>query len=151
MDSEDTTSQDKIRVAVNDFTSLVVTDGDGQRDNGGPIAVAEVAVPLPCIVGREARQYIPTVPIPLFRKVCQLGSAGFVFLLIWWRAKMAKSNTVSASTALLQEFGFSRKVKCRALAVLEEAGLIQVGRQNGKNPQVTLTACSYSAAPCPSP
>lgn len=89
------------------------------------------------MIAREQKHFIPRVPMSVFRRICLHGSAGFVFLL-WRRARVEKSATVTVSTAMLRACGFSRKVKAAAPVTLEEAGLVVVHRQCGKNPEVTL-------------
>ncbi|NBO91183.1 MAG: hypothetical protein EBV06_02525 [Planctomycetia bacterium] len=42
------------------------------------------------------------------------------------------------TTAILKRFGVNRKAKYRALASLEDAGLIRVHRELRKNPVVTI-------------
>lgn len=108
------------------------------RPGGDPDEVTGSVVRPPSVDRREARQYIPSLPMPLFRRVCHLGSAGFIFLLIWRRTKLEKKTTVGLSTASLSAYGFSRKVKDAALRKLERVGLIRVTRSVGKNPLVTL-------------
>jgi hypothetical protein len=86
----------------------------------------------------EENHYIPNLPMSLFRRISLLGTAGMVYLLIWRESKMRGTVTFSLSTAFLERFGFSRKVKATAIEKLETAGLIAVVRQRGKNPRITL-------------
>ena len=61
-----------------------------------------------------------------------------VALAIWWQAGMHGRQNVKLTTAGLKRFGVDRKAKDRALAALEEAGLVSVVRQKGRNPLITL-------------
>ncbi len=97
-----------------------------------------VAAALPSSVARQARHYIPTLPIAVFRQICHLGQAGYIFMLIWMRSKIEKRQTVAVTTSLLLLYGYSRKTKAAALRTLEDAGLIRVERKVGKNPLATL-------------
>ncbi len=122
-------------------------DGNTDLTSGNPhgaTSATEVAVPLACVADREARHYIPPVPMPVFRRVCRLGSAGFVYLLVWRRARVERNPTVTVSTALLERCGFSRNVKWRALRKLEAVGLVRVTTRAGKNPLATVL--DYPAA-----
>jgi DNA-binding transcriptional ArsR family regulator len=47
-------------------------------------------------------------------------------------------QNIKLTTSGLKRFGVDRKAKDRALAALEEAGLISVIRQRGRNPLITL-------------
>jgi DNA-binding transcriptional ArsR family regulator len=59
-------------------------------------------------------------------------------LAIWWQAGMHGRSNVKLTTSGLKRFGVDRKAKDRALATLEEAGLVTVQRQKGRNPLITL-------------
>lgn len=80
-------------------------------------------------------------PIPLdwLTRAARLpGKALPVALALWFRAGVDRQAGVGLSTVLCQSFGVDRYAKRRALFALEQAGLIQVERQRGKNPRVTL-------------
>jgi hypothetical protein len=59
-------------------------------------------------------------------------------LAIWFQAGMHGHQNVKLTTSGLKRFGVDRKAKDRALATLEEAGLVKVQRQRGRNPLITL-------------
>jgi|SRR6516162_656714 len=89
--------------------------------------------------------FIPWQCIQALRR-SRVSLAGvFVYLILWRLCRMRKQWTVPLSSAVLAPFGFERWDKARALADLERVGLIQVVRQRGKNPLVTL--CGEQDAP----
>jgi hypothetical protein len=80
-------------------------------------------------------------PIPLnWLTACQemSGKTIMVALAIWWQAGMHGRQNLKLTTSGLKRFGVDRKAKDRALATLEEAGLVSVLRQRGRNPLITL-------------
>jgi DNA-binding transcriptional ArsR family regulator len=80
-------------------------------------------------------------PIPLnWLTACSdlSGKTIMAALAIWWQAGMYGRQNVKLTTCGLKRFGVDRKAKDRALAALEEAGLITVTRQRGRNPLITL-------------
>lgn len=66
------------------------------------------------------------------------GRSLHVAIAIWFTASLAKSATVSLSNLAGLPFGLDRNAKYRALAWLEEAGLIAVERNLGRSPVVAL-------------
>jgi DNA-binding transcriptional ArsR family regulator len=86
------------------------------------------------------RQYI-YLPMRLFIRVAPLpGKAAVVYQLAWREGVMHFTAVVKLASASLRLCGISRYEKSQALRSLEEAGLITVTRQRGKNPQVTVLA-----------
>ena len=80
-------------------------------------------------------------PIPLnWLTACNdmSGKTIMAALAIWWQAGMHGRQNVKLTTSGLQALGVDRKAKDRALAALEEAGLIAVTRQRGRNPLISL-------------
>ena len=61
-----------------------------------------------------------------------------VALLIYRRTVITKDRTVTLPGAELAELGVVRETKRRALAQLEAAGLVQIGRETGQTTKVTL-------------
>jgi len=61
-------------------------------------------------------------------------------LALWYAAGLTNSASVSLSNVSSLLFGLDRNAKYRALAWLEEAGLITVERKLGRAPLVTLQA-----------
>ena len=66
------------------------------------------------------------------------GKSLHVGIAVWFTASLAKSATVPLSNLASLPFGLDRNAKYRALAWLEEAGLISVERRLGRSPVVTL-------------
>ena len=91
-------------------------------------------------------------PIPLdwLSAACGLdGKAALaVSLAIWFESGRRRSKQVKLTTAILDRFGVNRKAKYRALASLEQAGLIAVSRQLRKNPVVTILMAQPEAGVC---
>ena len=80
-------------------------------------------------------------PIPLWwlTSAARLpGKALAVGVALWYRAGLKKSRTVRGSWRLWDSFGVGRTAVYRSLRQLEDAGLIRVERQNGKNPVITI-------------
>ena len=81
------------------------------------------------------------VPLWWIQQVTKvLRSPQQVFVAIWllhlhWESKSMKFTLPNGR---LSERGVDRKVKRRALVILEKAGLISVERRLGKSPKVTL-------------
>jgi hypothetical protein len=69
------------------------------------------------------------------------GQALLVGLCVWRLAGAMKSETVSFGNSDLKPLGIDRPTKSRALRALERAGLINVNRQPGRFPKVSLIAC----------
>jgi hypothetical protein len=89
--------------------------------------------------------FIPWQCIHTLRRARVSLAGVFVYLILWRLCRMRKQWTVPLSSAVLAPFGFDRWDKARALACLERVGLIQVVRQRGKNPLVTV--CGEQDAP----
>ena len=84
-------------------------------------------------------------PIPMIwlSRAAQLpGKALHVGLALWQRAGLEKRGDILLTNALCEAFAVDRFAKQRALAQLEQAGLIQVERTFGKNPRVILLGVS---------
>lgn len=80
-------------------------------------------------------------PIPLawiLRAGSLQGKALMVGMALWYRAGCTKSDVVTPSHALWRKFDVSRQSAYRAIKALDNAGLIQVERRNGKNPIITI-------------
>src|SRR5437660_12774508 len=86
----------------------------------------------------------PFVKVPLWWAEAAAKATRTPKALVWiellhtaWKAKRA---TFSFPSGKLRKEGANRHTKRRALGELETAGLITVGRRNGKNPIVKLVA-----------
>lgn len=66
------------------------------------------------------------------------GKAMQVAVALWFLAGMKKKPTVILSSAVLSDLGVKRNAAYRALAGLEEAGLVSVIRHQGRSSIVTL-------------
>ena len=66
------------------------------------------------------------------------GKALAVYLAIVHRRDLTHEPTVTLPSTLLREFGVDRDSKARALRALEDAGLAQVERTNGRAARITL-------------
>ena len=67
------------------------------------------------------------------------GKALHVGISIWhWHFIKKGASPIALSVRKLEEIGVKRSSAYRALAALEEAGLISVIRHVGRNPRVTL-------------
>jgi hypothetical protein len=63
-----------------------------------------------------------------------------VYLAAWRLGLMQATCDVPLTTASLRVSGVTRHQKARALVCLEEAGLVTVVRQRGKNPRIRVRA-----------
>ena len=80
-------------------------------------------------------------PIPLLRLAIAArlpGKALAVYLAIVHRRDLTHEPTVTLPSTLLREFGVDRDSKARALRALEDAGLVQVERTDGRAARITL-------------
>jgi hypothetical protein len=83
----------------------------------------------------------PWFPEALFNRLAPLpGKCLAVYqLLVLW-ARLQQTQTICLTTHQCQRASLTRREKQRALHQLEQAGLITVTRQHGKNPRVTVLA-----------
>ena len=80
-------------------------------------------------------------PIPwswLAAAAHQPGKALQVAIVLWFLSGVKRARTIALSGAVLRGIGVNRHAGYRALAALEEAGLVSVVRHPGRNPVVTL-------------
>jgi hypothetical protein len=80
------------------------------------------------------------VPLWWFEQATRATKTPQAFVAVWLlhRSWKAKSTTFPVSNSHLGERGADRRIKRRALANLEKAGLITIERRNGRAPRVTL-------------
>jgi hypothetical protein len=84
-------------------------------------------------------QYVPRIPLAwAIRAIALPGKAWGVGCLLWYRARVSGSTTVTLTRAWLQEFGVDPETARRGLRQLEAAGLVCVERRGKRSPQVTL-------------
>ena len=72
------------------------------------------------------------------------GKALAVGLAIWFQRGLKKCETVTLTSPILNQFRVDRHAKYRALAALEQAGLVKVERRMGKNPTVEILMATES-------
>jgi DNA-binding transcriptional ArsR family regulator len=72
------------------------------------------------------------------------GKSLHVGIALWFLGGLQKSRVVSLSNIASLRFGLDRNAKYRALAWLEEAGLVSVERKLGRAPIVSLNDASSS-------
>ena len=90
----------------------------------------------------KARRKETFVKVPLwwFEQATRATKTPQAFVAVWLlhRSWKAKSPTFPVSNSQLGERGADRRIKRRALANLEKAGLITIERHNGRAPRATL-------------
>jgi hypothetical protein len=90
--------------------------------------------------GKARKEVFVKVPLWWMEQVAHVTRSPQTFVCVWllhlsWEAK---SLTFPVPNGRLGKRGADRRMKRRALASLEAAGLITVDRQHGKTPIVTL-------------
>jgi hypothetical protein len=101
--------------------------------------IPEAKVELPSIRKRRERHFLPALPELLFDCLIALpGKCLGVYLLILQRSRMENRNPVVLTSTRLDRCGLSRMQKRRALAALENAGLIRIEKRGRRNPLVYL-------------
>jgi hypothetical protein len=112
-------SADSQRLDTSDIPTVKVeTDSIRKKRDRGVLVVPE-------------RAFCQLVPLP--------GKSTLpVYMVLRLKVFLQKSKTVSLTGSFLRRFGLTKDDKRRALQHLEDAGLICVERQHGKNPKVTL-------------
>jgi DNA-binding transcriptional ArsR family regulator len=89
----------------------------------------------------QVNKWFIKLPWRLFSVLAPLpGKALAVYMVAWRKGLMERSSVVTLTSTSLRLCGITRSEKVQALACLEEAGLITVTRQQGKNPQITVLA-----------
>ncbi len=79
------------------------------------------------------------VPLAWLEAAARLpGKSLHTGVALWYAAGLTRSTTISLSNVAGERFGLDRNAKYRALAWLEEAGLVTVERHLGRAPQVTI-------------
>jgi hypothetical protein len=86
------------------------------------------------------REQFIYIPLPWFIAAARLpGKASVVGSLLWYRAKIRQTPTVTLSTELVRQAGITPPTIRHALHLLEKAGLLRVvERLPGRKPVVTL-------------
>ncbi|MGE4480862.1 hypothetical protein [Acidocella sp.] len=87
---------------------------------------------------RVAR-YVRTIPFEWLKRANRLpGSASAVATALWFLSGVKKSSTFRLTAEAVDLAGCSRKPLYRALAALEQAGLVGVQRRRGARPIITI-------------
>lgn len=96
---------------------------------------------------RVRRQRFVKGPIS-WQEVCVAANAhprGLeLFLALRMQADTARTSTVRPSPGLLEEIGIGRETRRRALAALEQAGLLSIEQTIGRAPMVRLVSLDDS-------
>ena len=66
------------------------------------------------------------------------GCSLHVAIALWFLAGLNRNRTVALTNTVLQGLGINRFTKSRALKVLEQARLVSVTHNKGRNPVVTI-------------
>ena len=128
---------DAFDTAINDIIEASTTATDFlSRLASRP---TEMRVEMPSVTERLDKEFFPPLPGRLFTLLAPLpGKALAVYMVLRLRSRLARVQTVSLTSALLDRHGITRRQKDYAVACLEAVDLITVDRTNGKNPQITL-------------
>lgn len=87
----------------------------------------------------RVERYVRTIPFDWLRRANRLaGSAAAVAASLWFLAGVKRSMTFRLTAEAVDLAGCGRKSLYRALAALEQAGLIGVQRRPGARPIITL-------------
>ena len=88
---------------------------------------------------RIAGRYLKKTPLDSLQRSARLpGRALHVYLAIRHRCDLRREQTITLPAMYLHGFGIGKDAKRRALAVLEEARLVDVHRHTGRTVRVTL-------------
>src|SRR5262245_209602 len=96
--------------------------------------------PTPAMVHPRTRRLLGA-PIEFVAAVCRSTegrTALVVALYIYRRVIICKNQTVTLPSGELAELGLARRDKHRALARLQQAGLVDLVRAKGRTTQITL-------------
>ena len=85
------------------------------------------------------RRFLRSIPL-WWLSVALTGTPSAVrcALLIWYLTGLQRKDKVPLSNAHAKEFSLTRQAKNRGLCELEAKGLIEVDRQSGCSPKVTV-------------
>lgn len=129
-------------VPYRDFAALRKTQVQvGPAEEGpAPVRSVEPDVPLPDWVNGEFIK--GPVRLEWLSKVCELPGGRATLstaLALWFEAcRRRRLNRLTLTQAVVERFRVTRSRKSPALAALEEARLVTVGRRSRKNPVVTI-------------
>lgn len=66
------------------------------------------------------------------------GKSGNLAFALWYLAGLTKANPIRLTSKILTEFGVSSKTATRLLLAFKAKGLVDVDRQRGRGPDVTI-------------
>ena len=96
-------------------------------------------VPVGSEVAERFRFVKGPIPLNWLRQASILpGKCFHVGMALWFMEGITKEHTIKLTRDLCRVFHIGRSSKYRALRFMEEAGLVQVYRQRGSNPLVTI-------------
>ena len=108
----------------------------GQEIEGETARIEQLADTLGQSAGRYLKGPVPWAWIVAAARLP--GKAIIVGLCLWRLAGAKRDRTVILGNLDLEAFAVDRSTKSRALAALERAGLINIVRQPGRLPTITL-------------
>jgi hypothetical protein len=112
-----------------------------------PLHVPDAAIPVRSVETETGRRqgkhrqglYLKSQPLDPLQAAARVGGSSLaVFIAARHRADVTGAATVTLSSDFLARFGVDKHAKGRALAGLEDAGLITVERASGRSPRITL-------------
>lgn len=99
-------------------------------------------IEFPFLAGKPKPKRKPFIkgPIPLHwvAKAIQVNASSMAWVLWYLVGLKRQTNDLKVTNGVCERFFMDRKMKYKALIALEQAGLIDVKRQKGKNPIVTV-------------
>jgi hypothetical protein len=97
----------------------------------------------PCVKAKNAQEgFMSIVLLDWLMTAAQLpGKSLHVGVALWAIGELQNSRVVALSNITSLRFGLDRNAKYRALAWLEQAGLVSVERKAGRAPLVTILDC----------
>ncbi len=107
--------------------------------NSNPELKAKLTAPAQLTLRQHQKTWFLRGPIPgpWISAACGLGlNALRVGLAVWHVARLDKSHSVTLSAANMKRFAIARIDP--GLTDLEQAGLVEVTRQRGKRPSITI-------------
>jgi len=89
-------------------------------------------------------QFAVSIPISWLIAAAALpGKSLHVGIALWHLSEVRQSKSIAFSNKAARQFSVDRNSKYRALAWLEEAGMVSVRRVIGQSPSVTLLKAEY--------
>ncbi len=104
------------------------------------LASRPVPQETPSVKAHRDRQFLPAVPERLFCRLARLpGKALAVYMVLMYRCRVERRETVTLSPIRLKRYGLTRDQGRHALRILQATGLIAVETTRPRQtPQITL-------------